>query len=49
MKDRRKKIIKNWTRKERKMRWKLKEGAREEERRGLRVWVGYGKIRIGEQ
>lgn len=29
--------------------WKLKKIAREEGRRGSRVRLGYGKIRIGEQ
>lgn len=27
----------------------MKEIAREEEREGNRVWIGYGKIRINEQ
>lgn len=31
------------------MKWNLEEIAREEERREIKVWVGYGKIRIGEQ
>lgn len=31
------------------MKWKLEEIAREEERKGNRVWIGYGKIRINEQ
>lgn len=31
------------------MRWRLEEIARREERRGRKVWVGYGKIRIHEQ
>jgi len=41
--------LKNWTWGERKMRWKLEEIARMEERKGKRVWVGYGKIRIEGQ
>lgn len=36
-------IVKNSTWKERKMRWKLEETAREEERREYRVWIGYVK------
>jgi len=31
---------------ERKMKWKLEEIARQERERGKRVWVGYGKIQI---
>lgn len=31
------------------MRWKLEETAREEMRRGRKVWVEYGVIRIDEQ
>lgn len=32
-----------------KMRWRLEDIARIEERRENRVWVSYGKIRINEQ
>lgn len=31
------------------MRWKLEEIAKEKERKGNKVWIGYGKIRIEEQ
>lgn len=31
------------------MRWKLEELARNEERRGRKVWIGFGRIRIREQ
>ncbi|KMQ86170.1 hypothetical protein RF55_14931 [Lasius niger] len=33
---------------ERKIRWKIREIAEEERRKGNRVWIGYGKIRINE-
>lgn len=33
---------------EKKMRCRIEEIAREEERRGNRVWMGYGRIRINE-
>jgi hypothetical protein len=33
---------------ERKIRWKIREIAEEERRKGGRVWIGYGKIRINE-
>ncbi|KMQ83947.1 hypothetical protein RF55_18740 [Lasius niger] len=33
---------------ERKIRWKIREIAKEERRKGSRVWIGYGKIRINE-
>lgn len=39
LKGRREKIIKDWTWKERKMKWKLEEIAREKERRKMKVWV----------
>lgn len=49
---RRKKILKgkkNYGRlnMERKMKWKLEEIARREEGKGKKVWLSYGKIRIG--
>jgi len=31
------------------MRWKLKEIARKEEEKGRQVWIGYERIRIGNQ
>ncbi|EZA56067.1 hypothetical protein X777_03894 [Ooceraea biroi] len=42
-------VMEDWTWMERKMRWRLEEIAREEERKGKRVWIGYGRIRIEEQ
>jgi len=45
---RRERIMKDWTWKERKMRWRLEEIARLEEGKGRKVWVGYGKIKIDE-
>lgn len=33
----------------RKMRWRLKEIAREEKRKGNKVWRGYGKLNINRQ
>ncbi|KMQ92891.1 hypothetical protein RF55_7067 [Lasius niger] len=41
---RKERIMEDWTWRERKMRWRLEEIAREEERSGRRVWMGYGKI-----
>ncbi|EZA62843.1 hypothetical protein X777_01158 [Ooceraea biroi] len=41
--------MEDWTWRERKMRWRLQEIAREEERKGRKVWIGYGKIRIDNQ
>lgn len=32
---------------ERKMKWKLEEIARRKEGKGKKVWLSYGKIRIG--
>lgn len=49
LKGRRNKVIEDWTWKERNMRWKLEEIAREEERREMRVWLSYGRIRIGKK
>lgn len=49
LKGRKEKIIEDWTWKERKMRWRLEEIARNEERKGGKVGIGYGKIKIGEQ
>ncbi|XP_067214178.1 uncharacterized protein [Linepithema humile] len=46
LKGRKERIVEDWTWKERRMRWKLEERAREEERKGKNVWVGYGRIRI---
>lgn len=49
LRGRKERIVEDLTWKERKMRWKLEDIARMEERRGKRVWVGYGKIRINDQ
>lgn len=39
LKGRKERIVEDWTWKERRMRWKLEERAREEERKGKSVWV----------
>lgn len=31
------------------MKWKLEEIASEKKKRGNKIWVGYGKIRINDQ
>lgn len=31
------------------MRWKKEVIAREEERKGVNIWIGYSKMRIGEK
>ena len=49
LKGRKERILEDWTWKERKMRWKLEEIARGEERRGKRVRIGYGRLWIDEQ
>jgi len=49
LRGRKKRILEDWTWKERRMRWRLEEIAREEERRGRKVWIGYGKIKIEGQ
>lgn len=49
LKGRKERILDDWTWKERKMRWSLEEIARGEERKGNKVGLGYGKIRINEQ
>ncbi|EZA61670.1 hypothetical protein X777_10502 [Ooceraea biroi] len=49
LKGRKERVMEDWTWIERKMRWRLEEIAREEERKGRRVWIGYGRIRIEEQ
>lgn len=49
LRGRKKGIFEDWTCKERKMRWRLENIARSEERKGLRVRMGYGNVRIGEQ
>lgn len=49
LKGRKEEIMEDWTWKERKMRWRLKEIAKNEERKGKKVWIEYGKIKIDEQ
>lgn len=44
--ERKERIEEDYTCREKKMMWKLREIARAEEGRGRRVWVGYGKMRI---
>jgi len=48
LRGRRERIMEDWTWRERRMRWRLVELAREEERKGRNVRIGYGKIKIGE-
>lgn len=47
LKGRKERIMEDWTWGKRKMRWKLEEIARMEERKRRRI--GYGRIRIEEQ
>jgi len=49
LKGRKEIIMEDWTWGERKMRWKLEEIAKKEEKEGRKICIGYGKIRIGEQ
>ncbi|XP_067208522.1 golgin subfamily A member 6-like protein 22 [Linepithema humile] len=58
LRGRKERIVEDWTWKERRMRWKLEERAREEERKGKNVWVrrtggrvegGGGEHRIEER
>ncbi|KAL6421352.1 hypothetical protein ACFW04_014689 [Cataglyphis niger] len=49
LKDRKERILEDWTWKERKMRWSLERIVRKEEKKGRKVWIGYGKIRINEK
>jgi len=49
LRGRKKRIMEDWTWKDRKMRWKLEEIARIEEGKGRKVWIGYGKIRIEDK
>lgn len=48
LKGRKEKIMEDWIWKERKMRWRLEEIAKNEERKGKKVWIEYGKIKINE-
>ncbi|KAL6420239.1 hypothetical protein ACFW04_014609 [Cataglyphis niger] len=49
LKGRKKRILEDWTWKERRMKWSLEGIAREEEKKGKKVWIRYGKIRIDEK
>ncbi|KAL6420868.1 hypothetical protein ACFW04_014384 [Cataglyphis niger] len=49
LKGRKERILEDWTWKKRRMRWSLERIAREEEKKGRKVWIGYGKIRIDEK
>jgi len=49
LKGKRERIMEDWTWKERKMRWKLEEIARSEMRKGRKVWMSYGGIKIDEK
>lgn len=46
LKGRRERIVDDLIQKERKMKWRLEGIPREQEERGYKVWLGYGKIRI---
>lgn len=51
LKGRKEIVSEDWTWEERKMRWKIGEVARIEERKGSegQVWTGYEKIKINEK
>lgn len=49
LKGRRERIGEDLTRRERKIRWKIEEIARDEERKRNKVWISYGKIKINER
>ncbi|KAL6417641.1 hypothetical protein ACFW04_012599 [Cataglyphis niger] len=49
LKGRKERILEDWTWKERRMRWSLERIAKGEEKKGRKVWIGYGKIRIDEK
>ncbi|KAL6417393.1 hypothetical protein ACFW04_012785 [Cataglyphis niger] len=49
LKSRKERILEDWTWKERRMRWSLKRIVKEEEKKGRKVWIRYGKIRIDEK
>lgn len=42
-------VLEDWIWKQRRMRWKLKEIARMEEKKGKKIWIEYGKIRRQDQ
>jgi len=49
LKGKRERIVEDWTWKERKMRWRLEEIARNEMRKGRKVWMSYGGIKLDEK
>ncbi|XP_011881707.1 PREDICTED: golgin subfamily A member 6-like protein 22, partial [Vollenhovia emeryi] len=49
LKGRKERLADDLTWRERKMKWRIEEIAREEERRGRKVWTSYGKVRIEEE
>jgi len=49
LRGRKERIMEDWTWKERRMRWRLEEIAKEEEVKGRKVRIDYGKIRIEEK
>lgn len=49
LRGRKERIMEDWTWKERRMRWRLEEMAKEEEKKGRKVRISYGKIRIDEK
>jgi len=49
LKGRKEWIMEDWTWEERKMRWKLEEIAKREEKGGKQVRIGYGRIKVGDQ
>lgn len=48
LRGREERILEDWTWKERKMRRRLERIARAEEEKGNKVWIGYGRLKIGE-
>lgn len=48
LKGRRERVLEDWTWKERRMRWRLDEIAWAEKKKGKKVWIGYGRIKIEE-
>jgi len=48
LRGRRERIMEDWTWRERRIRWRLEELARKEERKGRNIRIGYGKIKIEE-
>lgn len=48
LRGRKDRIMEDWTWEKRKMRSNLEKIAREKERKGRKVWIGYGKIIDGQ-